>query len=150
MKIKLKPILNAIGRFFVIILLPILFVKYFNEYFSYLGVSFGEYSIPIIITGFIYIAFRFLEEYYENPKYKMIFGGFALGMITFWTYYLLNRGNFAVNVEGIRVTIYYYPLLVILIIFLILRYPEIFMKYYSELRKYDRKKRQQSSAQESL
>ncbi len=147
---KLKPILNATGRFFLIILLPILFVKYFNEYFSYLGVSLREYGIPIIITGLIYISFRFLEEYYENPKYKMIFGGIALGMIIFWTYYLLNRGVFSVNVEGIRVTIYYYPLLVILIIFMLLRYPEIFMKYYSELQKYDRKKKQQSSAEESL
>ncbi len=147
---KFKLILNAIGRFFLIILLPILFVKYFNEYFSYLGVSLGEYSIPIIITGLIYISFRFLEEYHKNPKYKMIFGGIALGMIIFWTYYLLNRGVFTVNVEGIRVTIYYYPLLVILIIFMLLRYPEIFMKYYSELQKYDRKKKQQSSAGESL
>ena len=147
---KLKSILNAIARFFVIILLPILFVKYFNEYFSYFGVSLSEYSIPIIITGFIYITFRFLEEYYENPKYKIIFGGIALGMIIFWTYYLLNKGILAVNVEGIRVTIYYYPLLIILIIFMILRYPEIFMKYYSELQKYDQKKKQQNSAQESL
>ncbi len=146
----LKPILNAIARVFIIIILPIIFVKYFNDYFSYLGISLSEYIIPIIVTGIVYIAFRFLEEYYENPKYKMIFCGIALGIIILWTYYLLNRGVLRIDIEGIVVTIYYYPLLIILIIFMILRYPEIFMRYYSELQRYDQRKRQRNSLEEHL
>ncbi len=145
----LKPSLKAVGRLFLLIVLPILFVKYFNQYFSYLGVSLREYSLPIILTGVIYIAFRFLEEYHKNPKYKMVFSGIALTMLLVWTYYLLNRGVFTINLKSAGVTVYYYPLLMIFIILILLRYPESFMRYYLELRKYDQRKKPQNSGLKS-
>ncbi len=145
-----KPLAMASFRFLILIIVPIYIVKYLNDYLSYLGVSIAEYGLFVFLAGIFYIVFKFLEESMENPRYKLVFALVALASVLMWIYYLLNKGNFAMDINGVILQIDYQKLLLILLLLLALRIPEVIMRYYLELQRYDRMKREQSSAGESL
>ncbi len=148
-KYLMASVLRAILRLLILIVIPIILVKYMREYFSYLGISISSYGLIILITGILYILFKFLEEIWEDPRYKMAFGLGALFSILLWAYYLLNRGYFSLHIDKINITVSYQYVLTIFLVLVALRFPEIIMKYYLELQRYDQRKKSQNSAAES-
>lgn len=148
-KYLIIPILRGILRFLVLIAIPVILVKYLRAYFSYLDISLSIYGLIILIAGILYIVFKFLEEIWEDPKYKMAFGLAALGFILLWAYYLLNRGFFSLHIDKINITINYQQVLFIFLVLVALKFPEIIMRYYSELQTYNQKKKPQNSPVES-
>ncbi len=141
----LKPILLAIMRFVFLIILPIMLVDFLMDMAPEIGIDVAKYGTFLLLMGVLYIAFKFMEESNENPKLQMVFGMIALTFVILWTYYIANQGIIRVSIENILVELDYMTFLWVIIILMALRYPLIFLKYYSKLQKSDQRKTLQSS-----
>jgi len=141
----LKPTLLAIMRFIFLIIVPIMMVDYLLRLAPEVGIDMRTYTTFVLLMGILYIIFKFLEESNENPKLQMIFGMIALTFIILWTYYIANQGIIRVSIENILVELDYLAFLWVIIFLMALRYPLIFLKYYSALQRYGQKKTPQSS-----
>lgn len=141
----LKPIILAIMRFIFLIILPIILIDYLTSIFPQIGIDEARYTTFVLLMGILYIAFKFMEESSENPKFQMVFGMVALTFIILWTYYIANEGVIRISIENILVELDYMAFLWIILLLMALRYPLIFLKYYSELQRSAQKKTPQSS-----
>ncbi len=109
------------------------------------------------------LIFLFSWTYYLlNGGYLKIGINGSLISMANWVYFFLTKGLFMGfnpsmlgelpqnTVQRIVVDVDYHQLLIILLVLVALRIPEVIMRYYLELQRYDRMKREQSSAGESL
>ncbi len=145
----LKPIILAVIRFVFLIILPIMLIDYLTDMFPQIGIDEARYTTFVLLMGLLYIAFKFMEESNENPKFQMVFGMVALTFLILWTYYIANEGIIKVSIENILVELDYLAFLWVIIFLMVLRYPLIFMRYYSELQRSAPKKTPQSSPPKS-
>jgi len=145
----LKPVILAVLRFVTLIILPIFLVNFMLELVPEVGIDMTQYTTFVLLMGILYIAFKFMEESNENPKFQMVLGMLTLTFIILWTYYIANQGIIRVSIENILVEVDYLAFLWVILIIMALRYPLIFLKYYSKLQSSDQRKIPQSSPPKS-
>ncbi len=125
----------AVLRFLGFIAVPLYLVHIIDSNFpGVLPYTFEHLEMIFFVVGIPLIAFYFLAEALKNWKLKLLFEFIAITLVLLWTYFVLGGGKMSISYEGLNLHIDYYPLLILLLLGIALRYPASAMKHYLEYR----------------
>jgi len=132
----IKPAVFAVLRFLGFVAIPLYLVTLVNgAYPDLLPYSYEYFRNIILFVGIPLIILYFLAEALENPKYKLVFHISAITVVLLWTYFILGGGIMHISYQGIRFSLNYYSLLLLILLGIALRYPIPIVKCYLELQK---------------
>ncbi len=126
-----KPTVFAILRFIGFIAVPLYLVYFVDQNFpGILPYTFEYFRNIVLMVGIPLVILYFLSEALENWKMRAASECLAITLVLFWTYFVLGGGRINVSYEGINFAIDYFPLLVLMLFAIALRYPASVMKHY--------------------
>ncbi len=126
---KFKLILFTIFRVIVFIAIPISLILAVNM--NYPGLLSDRYLAEITLATMIgvpVVIFYFLTDISKGKK-KMIYETIALTLVLVYTLLMLGLGNAVFYYSSLRIFIYYVPLLWLILLGIIVRYPVGVLRY---------------------
>ncbi len=126
---KFRLILFTVFRAIVFIVIPISLILAVNM--NYPGLLSDKYLAEIImatIIGVPVVFFYFLTDISEGKK-KILYETIALTLVLAYTLLILGFGNAVFYYNKLKIFIYYLPLLALILIGIIVRYPVAILRY---------------------